>query len=53
MIKVEKELLLDSESIGQFITDSGEWNKKFIKQKFDREYIQEAQIEVTAHPEKT
>lgn len=50
--KSGKRIIADSESIGQFITDSGEWNKKFIKQKFDREYIQEAQIEVTAHPEK-
>lgn len=50
--KSGKRIIADSESIGQFITDSGEWNKKFIKQKFDREYIQEVQIEVTAHPEK-
>lgn len=50
--KSGKRIIADSESIGHFITESGEWNKKFIKKKFDREYIQEAQIEVTAHPEK-
>ncbi|MBU6183969.1 MAG: autotransporter outer membrane beta-barrel domain-containing protein [Rickettsiales bacterium] len=50
--KTGKRIIADSESIGHFINESGEWNKKFIKQKFDREYIQEAQIEVTAHPEK-
>lgn len=50
--KSGKRIIADSESIGHFITESGEWNKKFIKKKFDREYIQEAQIEVTAHPKK-
>ncbi|HJK85411.1 MAG TPA: autotransporter outer membrane beta-barrel domain-containing protein [Candidatus Megaira endosymbiont of Stentor roeselii] len=50
--KTGKRIIADSESISHFITPSGEWNKKFIKQKFDKEYIQEAQMEVTAHPEK-
>ncbi len=46
-----KRILADSESISYFVNAEGKLDKKSIKAKFDKEYIQEAQIEVAATPE--